>query len=294
MAEHDADRPRPPASLAKMITALVVTEHTRLDDLLTISSTAAHAEADRLAWPLGMTFTVEQVLHGMLLESSNGAAVALAEQVAKTPAAFSRLMNDKARSIGATNSHFVTPNGLDAPGQASTARDLALIARVLLQNEVLARIVQTATYDVPWLGGPATFHNSNRFLATYAGAIGVKPGYTQTAGNCLAAAATRGGRTLVAVVLNSTSVTDDATSLMNDGFTRLNIKETPAALDPEPSFTISEADSEPAPAANYVLTTHQVARPIRINDSRRPSVGGMLIVFSVCGIVIRRRRILRA
>ncbi|MCA1833004.1 MAG: D-alanyl-D-alanine carboxypeptidase family protein [Actinomycetota bacterium] len=294
LGEHDADIPRPPASLAKMITALVVVEHMHLDDFVTISSRAAHAEADRLAWPLGMTFTVDQVLHGMLLESSNGAAIALAERISGSQPAFAVLMNEKARQIGAANSHFVTPNGLDAPGQGSTARDLALIARTLLRDETLARIVHTASYDVPWLGGPATFHNSNRFLASYPGSIGVKPGFTQKAGNCLAAAATRGDRTLVAVVLNSTTVTEDATQLINEAFAKLNLTQAPVGeTGVSPSPVASQIDEEPAPTTGYAMTTQASGEPVKIADSRRPSIGGTFIVLTVCGIVFRRRRMLR-
>jgi D-alanyl-D-alanine carboxypeptidase (penicillin-binding protein 5/6) len=292
LAERDADRPRPPASLAKIVTALVVIEQASLEDTVTISPAAAHAEADRLAWPLGRTYTVEQILYGMLMESSNGAAIALADHVAGSSAAFAELMTVTAAAVGATHSHFVTPNGLDAPGQAASARDLAAAARALLQNETLARIVRTSRYTVPWLGGPATFHNSNRFLASYPGSVGVKPGYTRAAGNCLAAAATRGDKTLIAVVLNSPSVTEDASTLIDEGFARLHVDAEPIIL-PEDEPSPSETDAEPAPVPVYsdVLAQDEVA-PVRIRDSRAPSPAGTVIVLAVSGFIVRRRRTL--
>lgn len=217
--ELRADEPIPPASLAKMVTALLVAERLAPTETVTISRAAATAEADSILWPEGETFTVETLLHGMLMQSSNGAAVALAERVAGSVAAFRSLANARAAAFGARHSRFIDPSGLDAPGQYSTARDLAQIAAYLLRVPRLAAVVRTREYPVSWPDGSTfTIYNRNGFLRRSAGAIGVKNGFTSQAGNCVAAAAVRRGVPLVVVVMNDRRVYDDAARLMDLGF----------------------------------------------------------------------------
>lgn len=294
LSASNPDRPLPPASLTKMVTAQVVAERARPDAVLRISAAAAHAQADRIRWPLGMRFTVDEVLHGLLMESSNGAAIALAEHVAGSPSAFTALMNAKARALGAASSHFLNPHGLDAPGQFASARDLAAIARGLLKVPALAEIVRTGTFTLTWQGGLTTFHNNNRFLASYAGSIGVKPGYTTLAGNCLAAAAERGGKTIVTVVLNSSSVTEDAVTLMNQAFRDLGVAGAPSTTSepaPEPTETSGLAfDPRPDPHSIIVVAPPEEHEVVPVRDNRVPSPAGVAIVFLVSGFVSVRRR----
>lgn len=215
-----AQTPLPPASLTKMVTALLVSQRLKPTDTLRISWAAANARADEIRWPRGARFTVDQVLHGMLIQSSNGAAIALAERVAGSVPSFIPILNAKARSLGAVHTHFVDPHGLDARGQYATAHDLALIAGAVLRDAWLARVVQTRRYATPWPGGGRmAFHTLNQFLSNYDGAIGVKTGHTSGAGTCLAAAATRHGVTLITVILHASGdITADTRRLMNYGF----------------------------------------------------------------------------
>src|SRR5437899_6388036 len=170
-----ADTPLPAASLLKMVTAIVVAEHLRPDDTLTISPAAGHARDDQIAWRQGATFTVDQVLHGMLMESSNGAAIALAQRVAGSLPAFARMATARAHQLGATHTILVDPSGLDAAGQHASARDLALIASAFLKIPWLAHVAVTKKFDVPWPEGTtATFANLDRFVNRYPGAVGVK------------------------------------------------------------------------------------------------------------------------
>src|SRR5579864_1019238 len=148
-----ADTPLPAASLLKMITAIVVAEHLKPDDTLTISYAAGHARDDQIAWREHAQFTVDQVLHGMLMESSNGAAIALAQRVAGSLPAFARMATARARELGATHTVLVDPSGLDAVGQHASARDLALIAAAFLKIPWLAHIAVTKKFDVPWPEG---------------------------------------------------------------------------------------------------------------------------------------------
>lgn len=240
---RNADRRLPMASLAKMMTALVVSERLEPTDTVEISRRAARAEADAVRWPQGKTFTVDQVMHGMMMMSSNGAAVALAERVAGSVGRFTRLMNRRAGAFGASNSTFATPNGLDADGQYSTARDLALIAAAVLRDRWLTSITGSLSYAVRWPNGKLVFfRQTNKFVHQYEGAVGVKNGFTTDAGRCVAAAAVRDGRTVVAVVMHDLQVYDDAARLVSYGFSRLGGLPMPEAA-PSPASAGSEAEA---------------------------------------------------
>ncbi len=260
LASHQPDLPLHPASTTKMLTAQVVLDHARLDEIVVIGANAANAQADHMRWPLGARFTVEQMLHGMLMVSSNGAAIALAEHISGTVQNFTHLMRFKARGLGITESTWNTPEGLDTEGQLATSRDLATVARNLLTYPVLARIARTRTYDMPWPGGRTRLVARNHFLTHYRGAIGVKPGYTTLARNTLAAAAERNGRVLIAVVMRTPSPTSDAAMLLDEHFARSAPKQEKrrlklffaAAGAPEPVQEVAEAalvPFEPAGAA---------------------------------------------
>jgi len=157
----------------------------------------------------------------MLLDSGNDAAEALAQGIVPRDR-FVRQMNQKAKSIGLTNSHFVTPSGLDAPGHVMSAHDLAHTAAYLNKYyPEVAAIAGTKDVAIAATAEHKAFypHNVNRLLWTYPGATGLKPGFTYDAGGCMLATATRDGRHLVVVVLNATGrSTEEAALLLNYGF----------------------------------------------------------------------------
>ena len=169
----------------------------------------------------GERVTVRDLLYGLFLDSGNDAAEALATGLVPRDR-FIRQMNQKAKSIGLTASHFVTPTGLDAPGHEMSAHDLAHTAAYLdTYYPDLAAIAGTRDVAIPATPTHKAFnpHNLNRLLWTYPGATGLKTGLTDSAGGCMLATATRGDRHLIAVVLNATlHSTDDATALLNYGF----------------------------------------------------------------------------
>lgn len=215
---REIDSPRANASTTKMVTALVVLGAARLDETVRASRNAASTGGGGLDLQPGDTFSVEDLLHALLLSSSNDAAVALAEHVAGSEAAFVARMNRVARSLGASGSRFVTSHGLDAPGHLSTARDLARIALAVLRRPVLARIVGLPSATISGSSGSHKLVNTNPLLQTYEGAIGVKTGYTAGAGDVLVAAAVRGGRRLIAVAMGSSDAAADARALLDYGF----------------------------------------------------------------------------
>jgi D-alanyl-D-alanine carboxypeptidase (penicillin-binding protein 5/6) len=215
---REVDAARANASTTKMVTALVVVAEAQLDEPVRASRDAAATGGGGLDLQPGDVYSVGDLLHALLLSSSNDAAVALAEHVAGSEEAFVVRMNRFAGSLGASGSFFVTSHGLDVPGHYSTARDLARFALALLRRPVLAEIVATSSATISGSSGPQRLVNTNPLLETYEGAIGVKTGYTASAGDVLVAAAARGGRRLIAVAMGSPDAAADARALLDYGF----------------------------------------------------------------------------
>lgn len=213
--EHFADEKKPIASTTKILTALVVLENCALDEVVTVSETAAGTEGSSIYLKAGERLSVEELLYGLMLRSGNDAALALAEHVAGSAEGFVKMMNERARRIGAVNSNFVTPNGLDAEGHYSTARDLALITAEAFNNPAFEKIVATKNYERS-VGG--VWKNKNKLLFSFDGADGVKTGYTKKSGRCLVASATRSGSRYIAVVLNCVPTFERCAELLSSAF----------------------------------------------------------------------------
>ena len=199
-----ADRPLPPASLTKIMTALVFLESGKpLDGVVTVSGRAQRETGSRLGLKAGERLRAAEALAATLLRSANDACLALAEHVAGDKARFAALMNARARELGLTRTHFTNPCGHDEPGHVSTARDLAVLARAAMAQPVFARIVETVDLSIATLDGRRfALVNGNELVGRYAGAVGVKTGYTPGAGKCLVAIARRGGVEVLLVLLN--------------------------------------------------------------------------------------------
>ncbi|MEK3889765.1 D-alanyl-D-alanine carboxypeptidase family protein [Bacillus sp. FSL K6-3431] len=223
-----------PASTTKLLTALVVLEHTSIDEKVTIGrevflNTEEEASAGLFE---GQVQSVEELLAAMLLQSGNDAARSLAiftaqknngKQLSLEEALkyFARLMNDKARDIGASESHFINPHGLHDSNHYSTAWDLAMIAKEAKQNNVIESIVNQQSYSTQ----THTYANRNKLLNSdseyfYEAATGLKTGFTDQAGYCLVSSAEQNGQELIAVVLHSGKETmwSDSISLLDYGF----------------------------------------------------------------------------
>lgn len=213
---------RAPASLTKMMTAIVVLEKADLKDQVTISEEAAAVGESEIWLSAGEVLSVEDLLYAALIFSANDAAVALAEHVAGSEDRFVQLMNEKAREIGASQTNFVNATGLDAEEHLSTAYDLALIARYAMQNETFARIVAAQMWTIPWAGHEdREIENLNPLLKDNAFITGVKTGYTEKAGWCMAASGTREGKNLISIILGSENPDlrgEDALAVLNYGF----------------------------------------------------------------------------
>lgn len=217
-----------PASTTKIMTLITALEQGDPDRVIVVSPKAAGCEGSSLDLRAGDRLTLREALYGLMLVSGNDAAEAVAENVAGSVPAFVKMMNDKAEKIGTISTHFSNPHGLPDPvNHFTTAYDLALMTIYGMQNPVFASIVSTRDYDVHFLsrGGITHTRNTNKLLSTYAGANGVKTGFTNAAGECLVAAAKRNDVQLIAVVLNSEQRWEDATRLLNYGFQQLEYKD---------------------------------------------------------------------
>jgi len=206
--EKNAYTRRPMASTTKIMTAIVAIEKGKLDDVVTVSKTAASVGGSTIRLKAGEKLTLLEMLYGLMLRSGNDAAIAIAEHIGGSVDKFLDMMNKKAELLGAKNTQFKSPHGLDKDGHYSTAYDLALITRYALNNPVFSRIVGTKSVQIT----ARSLHNTNEMLSLYPGADGVKTGYTGLAGRCLVTSATRAGWRIISVVLNCPSRSQRAQS----------------------------------------------------------------------------------
>ena len=200
--EKNADAPRAAASTQKLLTALIIAERGYLDQHVTVQPTDTYAEPTKLGFKPGETYTRIELLRALLVHSCNDVARCLARDAGGSIEGFAEMMNAKARSLGATHSNFVNPNGLPMPGQYSTARDLSLIARAAYANPTIRSIVCLPNLVFRYADGHTReFENTNKVLKRLPFCNGMKTGYTDAAGHCLISSATRPGRDVIAVVL---------------------------------------------------------------------------------------------
>ncbi len=201
----DEDEPLAMASTTKIMTAVIAVENGDLNDMVTVSKRASQAPKVKMYLEEGEKIKLEYLLYALMLESSNDAAIAIAEHVYGSVEAFCEAMTEKAHEIGAVNTTFETPNGLDSqnPNHMSTAYDMALITKYALDNNKVVQIMNTKSTTFESNTKSYGFTNKNRLLSTYTGANGGKTGYTNKAGQCFVGAAKQGEMQLISVVLGS-------------------------------------------------------------------------------------------
>ena len=241
--EKNMDEAHYPASITKIMTTLLALENGNLSDMVTFSDDAINnTEGSGIARDYGEQMTLEQSLYGVMLESANECAYAVAEHVGGTVENFVDMMNAKAKKLGCTNTHFANPHGLQDENHYTTAHDMALIAQAAYQNETFRIIIGTKMYTIPPTNKHAeetvlrnhhdmlcTYHNANRkYLYPYC--VGGKTGYTATANSTLVTYAEKDGMTLICVVMNTQSPNQfiDTVNLFDyafDNFQVLNVAE---------------------------------------------------------------------
>jgi D-alanyl-D-alanine carboxypeptidase (penicillin-binding protein 5/6) len=217
---RDVDQPLQPASLVKLLTALVVLDSNwNADRWLTVSAHAAAVPPAKIGLRAGEQITAGAALAAMLIRSANDACRTLAESVEPDPAAFAARMNERAARLGMLHSHFVDPCGFDAPGQHSTVQDLFVLAQATHAMPLLARLTATPEAQLTTRSGRIVkFASTNQLLGRLEGTVGMKTGYTSQAGQCLIAYVQRGGHEVWLIMLGGTQRWWLSHGMINDAF----------------------------------------------------------------------------
>ncbi len=221
----DSDKKMKLASLIKIMTALLTLEHKNLSDYATISEQSASVGENVMGISEGEVYTYEELLYGLILNSGNDAAYALAENVAGSEPEFVKWMNRRAAELGLTNTYFYDPSGLDDRSY-TTVKDLAVLTQYALRYPEFKEIVKTVEKELPYSDNHKYlyFYNQTNLLTTYPGVAGVKTGYTEEAGLCLVTYAQNDGKEVIGVVLNSIDRKGDMVLMLDYGYNSLGIQ----------------------------------------------------------------------
>ena len=214
------DRPLPPASLTKVMTALLVLERGRLDEIATVGPGAERETGSRIGLKAGDRMQVRDLLAAAVIQSANDACRALAEHVGGTEARFAAMMNRRAAAMGLKRTRFVNACGHDRAGHLSTARDLAKIADAALAHKLFADLAGTVRKTVRTADGARAFdlENKNELVGRYPGAAGVKSGFTSKAGKCVIALAERRNARVMLVLLGASERWWSAEAMLDRAF----------------------------------------------------------------------------
>ncbi|MCX2934871.1 D-alanyl-D-alanine carboxypeptidase [Mycobacterium sp. CVI_P3] len=289
IAARDPHARHRPASIIKVLTAMQSINELPLNKMVEGTQEDANAEGTRVGVDVGGRYTVNDLLHGLLMHSGNDAAHALAMQIGGMDVALQKI-NGLARKLGGQDTRAATPSGLDGPGMSTSAYDIGLFYRYAWQNPTFANIVHTETYNFP--GHPAKpgededhpgyqLENDNKLLYNYPGALGGKTGYTDDAGQTFVGAADRDGRRLVAILLRGTrqpiAPWEQAAHLLDYGFATPQGTKVGNLIDPDPSLMPPKPDEATAVKAAAPMLPAADTVPVRVGVA----VIGTLIVFGL-------------
>lgn len=288
IAARDAHGRHRPASVIKVLVAMASLRELNLNKAVDGTPEDAAAEGTKVGVSPGGTYTVNQLLHGLLMHSGNDAAHALAMQLGGMPQALDRI-NMLAAKLGGKDTRAATPSGLDGPGMSTSAYDIGLFYRYAWENTTFADIVNTRTYDFPGHADHPGYQleNDNQLLYHYPGAMGGKTGYTDDAGQTFVGAANRDGRRLMAVLLHGTrqpiAPWQQAAHLLDYGFATSPGTRVGTLIEPDPALVIAPkglagADPAAGPVANAsALVPAADALPVRVGVA----VIGTVVVFGL-------------
>jgi D-alanyl-D-alanine carboxypeptidase (penicillin-binding protein 5/6) len=301
VAARDPHGRHRPASIIKVLVAMQALRELPINKQVIGTSDDAAAEGTRVGVDQGGKYTVNDLLHGLLMHSGNDAAHALAVQIGGMDTAVQKI-NDLAGKLGGHDTRAATPSGLDGPGMSTSAYDLGLFYRYAWQNAVFANVVATKTYDFP--GHPARdggedspgyqLENDNQLLYNYPGALGGKTGYTDDAGQTFVGAADHDGRRLVVIMLHGTRLPiapwEQAAHLLDYGFSTAPGTKVGTLVEPDPSLTVRAAN----PLGDNVPAQDVATSPLPSADAVPVRVGvgvvGSIIVF---GLIMAARSLNR-
>ncbi len=232
--EKDAFKKVAMASTTKIMTCIIALEKCSKSDIVTISKNSASVTGSTLGLISNMKISMNDLLYGLMLRSGNDCAVAIAEYISGSVEEFSNLMNKKAQELNLSNTHFVTPHGLDNPEHYTTSYDLAILTDYALKNEQFRQIVSTKTTTISFNGYPKTISNTNELLGNVDGVYGVKTGFTFDAGRCLVTSCKRGNLDVIIVVLGADTKkirTQDSSNLINFIFNNYKYVNISSSID---------------------------------------------------------------
>ncbi|CRZ15802.1 D-alanyl-D-alanine carboxypeptidase family protein [Mycolicibacterium neworleansense] len=283
-----------PASIIKVLVATAALNELNLNKLVAGTQDDANSEGTRVGVGPGGRYTINDLLHGLLMHSGNDAAHALAMQLGGMDPALQKL-NILAGKLGGRDTRAATPSGLDGPGMSTSAYDIGLFYRYAWQNPAFADIVATQSYDFPGRDGNPSYpvENDNKLLYNYPGAMGGKTGYTDDAGQTFVGAANRDGRRLVAVLMKGTRVPiapwEQAARLLDYGFATPPGTKVGTLVDPDPSLVTPKAD-EPTEAQAASILPPADALPVRVGVA---VVGAVIVFMLMMGARSLNRRTIR-
>jgi len=204
LCEQNANMRLGMASTTKIMTGILAIEKGNMQDIVTISKHASYVEGSSIYLKENEKVSLETLVYGLLLKSGNDAAIAIAEHISGSESEFVKLMNDKAKELGLTNTNFANPHGLYDQNHYTTAYELALIGRYAMNNPVFANIVNSTKYieNPPEQRDRHEIFNANKLISMYDEADGIKPGYTPETGRTLVGSATKNGWRVITVTLN--------------------------------------------------------------------------------------------
>ncbi|WP_019003901.1 D-alanyl-D-alanine carboxypeptidase family protein [Cohnella laeviribosi] len=267
--EKNADTRLYPASITKIATGIVAIESSNIKDTVKVSKEARYEEGTRVFLAEGEEVTLENLLYGLLVNSGNDAATAIAEYIDGSKEQFAIRMNEFVRDkVGVTQTHFTNPHGLPDPNHYTTARDMAFIAKYAMKNDLFRQIVSTKTK--PWTGKEwkSELVNHNKLLWSYEGANGIKNGYTNAAGFTLVSSARRGDTELIGVILKASSNNElyaDMTELLDYGFENFESRLVMAKGE-QKSFNINQKERVFYSQEPIWLTLHKGIDPVLTVD----------------------------
>lgn len=263
LLEKNSQEKRAMASTTKIMTAIIALEKGNLNSQIKVSPRAASIGGSSFYLKSGETLTLENMLYGLLLPSGNDAAVAIAEHIGGTEETFVQMMNQKALELGALNTHFTNPHGLDDYKHYTTAKDLAVIAKYAWQHTKFRKIVQTKTKEIKDGDYTRQIFSTNRLLWQFDGADGIKTGCTGNAGKCLVATAYRNGFRLISIVLGSLDHFEDSQKILDYGFN--NYRLTPI-IEKNNHYTTIDVENGVFKKVN-LITKDSIILPVNENDN---------------------------
>lgn len=219
--EKNAEGKAYPASITKIMTALLAVENGTLDKKVKVSANASGVEGSSIYLEVGEKISLRDLVYGLMLRSGNDAAIAISEEIGGSTSNFVIMMNKRARELGAFNTHFTNPNGLHNPDHYTTAKDMALIAMAAMKNADFKEVAATKSWVTERGEGKYNyFYNKNKVVYQYNGGTGIKIGYTKAAGRTLVASSERNGMELICVVMNAPDWFQDTYKLMDYAYSQ--------------------------------------------------------------------------